>query len=271
MAVAQLLVVGVDFGADGLRPPEIEGRTSDRIDPSECQEGRIDRRIAVGGDRQQVVENRMRRIARQVEIGVVRQVDDRRPVGGRLIGDVDGVVLRQAVDYLRSHSAGESRIAVGRMQCQGERLRVGLVCLVNAILPPVGAAVQAVPVVIHGQAHRIAVEDEPPVTDAVGIPPDRRTEIRRNPHVIGDIVESEHHVAQRSRAVGHHDRYDPAAEIGDANLHSRGVGQRVEVGRPAVHLGAEPFAVEPRQTFIARSAAAGRNHGRGTEGRQPAK
>lgn len=50
------------------------------------------------------------------------------------------------------------------MQCQGERLRVGLVCLVNAILPPVGTAVQAVPVVIHGQAHRIAVEDEPPVT-----------------------------------------------------------------------------------------------------------
>ena len=138
-----------------------------------------------------MAEHRSCVLAREVPVGVVRQVDDRRPVGGRLIGDIDGVVLRQAVDYLRSHGAGESRIAVGRMQCQGERPRVGLVCLVNAILPPVGAAVQAVPVVIHGQAHRIAVEDESPVTDAVGIPPDRRTEIRRNPHVIGDIVESE--------------------------------------------------------------------------------
>lgn len=227
MAVAQLLVVGIDPSADGRRQPEIEGRALDRIDPAERHEGRIDRRIAVGGDRQHMVENRMLGVARQVEIGVIGHIDHRRTVGSRLVADVDGIVVRQPVDDLRRDGARESCIAVGRMQRQGERLRIGPLCLAETILPSVGPAVQTVAEVVHRQAHRVAVEHEPSAGDAVGITADRRAEIRRDVAVIVDVVEAEHHVAQHTRAVGHHDRDDARTEIGDAHLHPLRVGQGV--------------------------------------------
>ena len=55
----------------------------------------VDRRVAVGVERQHVAEDVARSRARQVEVAVMRQVDRRRLVGRRVVVD-DQLVRRRS-------------------------------------------------------------------------------------------------------------------------------------------------------------------------------
>ena len=73
-AVLHLRVRLVDARADRGRLAEVERRALDRRELAGRNQRRIDRRVAIGVDRQLVAED-VARLAGQVEVAVLRQVD----------------------------------------------------------------------------------------------------------------------------------------------------------------------------------------------------
>ena len=95
-AALQLLVGRVDARADRCRLAEVERRAVDRLHLAGRDQRRVDRREAVGLELQLVAEDRALALAGQVEVGVVREVDDRRRVGRRRVVDDEPAVRRAA-------------------------------------------------------------------------------------------------------------------------------------------------------------------------------
>ena len=72
--------------ADRLGAGEVHRRALDRLELAQRDQRVVDRQVAVGVERQLVVEHVARAGAGQVPVGVVGQVDDRRLVGrGRVL------------------------------------------------------------------------------------------------------------------------------------------------------------------------------------------
>ena len=89
VAVLQLHeIVTVDVVADALDRTEIHRRTLDRHDLARRHESTVDRRETIGGNPQPIVANRGRRVARKIEIRVIRQIDNGRRIGRSLVRDV---------------------------------------------------------------------------------------------------------------------------------------------------------------------------------------
>ena len=105
---------------------------------------------------------------------------------------------------------------------------------------------KGVPVVVLGQHVFLLIQDETAVGDAVGIASDGRTKVRRDGHVILDVVKSEDDVTIDAVPVRDHDGHDAAAEIGDADLHPPAVGQGIEPGLGTVHFRDEICRVQTR-------------------------
>ena len=73
-------------GPDGHREPKIKGRAGDRREFTGGNEGRVNRRVPRGVDRNEVFEHAGRGLTAEVEIRVVREIDDRRRIGaGRIL------------------------------------------------------------------------------------------------------------------------------------------------------------------------------------------
>jgi hypothetical protein len=144
-----------------------------------------------------VIEDRA--VAREVPVAVVGHVDQRRLVGGRRHLDLELVVIGQRVDGRRGHRAGIVLLAVGRHVREHQR-RTGGVSLAlrlpDHLVPALLAAVQVMRRVVRVQLVRLAVELEGRVLDPVRDAADDGAEIRARLHVVADVVEAEHDVAE---------------------------------------------------------------------------
>ncbi len=97
MAKTQLVIVRVDAGADCSRLGEVQGRAFDRAKLSGRDQVLIYRCEAAGVQLQDVPENIALSLARQVEIGMLGQIDRSRFVRNGLIIDDPFIFVRKSV------------------------------------------------------------------------------------------------------------------------------------------------------------------------------
>ncbi len=184
--------------ADPRRPAQVEARAGDRGDRAGRDQGLVDRQVGLGRDLDHVVVDRRGRKAlrrqQQVEVAVVRQVDDRRLVGPRRQGGAQGA---GAGDGIGTGDVEGARIAllavsrlVGQRQAARPHLREGPVAARESARAAmqVGAAG-----LVAGEIVGDAVEGEAPARDAVGEASDGRAELRGLLDVVVRIVAAEHH------------------------------------------------------------------------------
>ena len=88
----------LDPDADRRRPREIERRPPHRRDFARGHVRRARRHVAVGLQLQFVIQNSAAPCARQVEIPVMREIDQRRPIGRRRAFDAQFVLLGERID-----------------------------------------------------------------------------------------------------------------------------------------------------------------------------
>jgi len=100
---------------------------------------------------------------------------------------------------------GKVFVAVGRVHIEFKGLAVELSGLIYLVLPAGGAAVQAMAEIVLRQLHRVAVDDEAAVVDAVGIAAYRCAEVGGHVLVVGDVVKTQNYIAQLAVAVGYHE------------------------------------------------------------------
>ena len=237
-------------GSYGGFRTEIHRRALHRQDFSGSHVGTVYRRIAVGIDGKQMVENRATGISRQIEIRMVGHVDNRRSIGRRLISDDDGIVVGKIISNFRFYISREILISIGRVHHKFERFPVELPGFVHFILPAFRTSVQAVAEIVLRQLYGIAVDDKATVVDAVGITTHRSTEVRRNIHIIIDVIKSQNDIAHFAVTVGNHDRDDTSAEIGNAYLHARGVFQCIKSNLFSIDDGCKVRRIQTRKCFI---------------------
>ena len=111
----EIRVVGLSRGvADRARSAEVEGRAGDRADLAGGDQFVVGRRVEVADERQFVIAHVARAV--EIEIGVLGEVDDRRPVASRGEFDAQDRRLQQPVDAGRGQGAGKAGVAVGRFE-----------------------------------------------------------------------------------------------------------------------------------------------------------
>ena len=107
-----LLVLGVDSLADRMRSAEIERSALDAAQLAGRDEAFVDRRELVSVDRHLVAEDIAFTRAREVEIGMVGQVDDRVLVGCGGVVDLELVIVGPGVHHGAGQVAGIAFLAV---------------------------------------------------------------------------------------------------------------------------------------------------------------
>ncbi len=203
------------------------------------------------GEPEFVVVDASAALAREVVVRVVREVDDRRPVGGGLVVDAPVAVPGEGEGHLRPQRARVAHLAVDARAVQvhpdigatGEGLDVP-----HLGVEALGTPVQAVDTVVHRQLVGRAVQAEAAPGDAVSVPADGGAEEGGPGDIRGEVV-----VAERDVRV-------PAVPVRDLQgLDYAAVGQHLEPGaavlqRPAVHLRA---VGERAEEFLHRFPARG--------------
>ncbi len=170
-----------------------------------------------------------RSFARQVPIGMVGDVRDRRPVGRRDIFDAEVVLIIERIDRIDRHRAGIALVAVGADIAQ--RDRGGRPALDRGHFPQdlvetERTAVQRVRAIVDRRLPRLAVELEAPARQPVGEAADGRSEILGLVDIVGEIVIAERDIGLLAVAVGHHHRLQRRAERDDRCRNAVAVGQR---------------------------------------------
>ena len=136
----------------------------------------VDRGVVVGGEHQFVVVDRGRAVARQIEIGVVREIDGRGLVGRGFVFDAELVLVGEGVGDLRGERARIALFAVGAGVGEDDAFAGGglerLALPDDLVEAALDAAVERVGRVVDGERVVLAVERElaggDPIRDAAG-------------------------------------------------------------------------------------------------------
>lgn len=244
-AVAQLLVVGADALADGVRLAEVEGRARDVGDLSGGDQHRIDRRGVAGIDGHDVVEDRAVTLALEVEEGVVREIHHGRLVGRGAVINPEFVFGRERVGHLDLQVARKTLLSVGVEVLHHQLVFRGRNYVPDHAVQAVDSAVERLAVVVDRQVVLRAVERETSLGDAVGVGSHDRAEeaFAVIVDVTVDRLVAEHDVFVVARAVGSPERYDAGAVVGDLHGHVARA-ERVDSDGFAVRLRLEGFVAE---------------------------
>ena len=185
-----------------LRPLEIHRAACDRGDPAGRDARGVHGDVAARVHRDLMAEHVAFASAREVPVGVVREVQHRRLVGRGLVVEAQLVVVRERVGHCDGELAGVSLLAVGAHVGKAhaisvrERLR-----LPNARVESRRAAVEMVHAVVRRELILLSVECEFPECDAVREAPGRHAEMWMRHEVAVERVEAERDVRQRAAAI----------------------------------------------------------------------
>lgn len=220
-----------DAFADAARLGEVEARAFHGSEFAGRNERRVRRSVAIGIQHQDVIEDAAG--FAEVEVGVVREIDDGGLVGRGGVIDAQLVAVGERVNHRRGQRAGITFLAVrahvGELDgdfVAGRRQRAGFP---DAFVEALGAAVEMVRAVVHREGVFPAVEREPALGDAVGHAAGRRAEERMALHVLIEIVEAADDIAGLAIAVGHPEFREDAAVLGDLGGDALGVRERVDL------------------------------------------
>jgi hypothetical protein len=248
-AEADLLVAAVAYPrTDRHRRTKVERGTSDGPELAGRDRSRVGRQEMLGRNGEQVTHPAFRlSLPRQVPVGVVRQVDQGRPIGGRAVLYSEPARFIEAVCGRHLQRARIILVAVRADISQrdaGERM-LGRVDDVPMDLVEAGAAaVKRVRAIIDRQLVGLPVQLEASVGDTVGDPANGRTEIFGAGEIAFQRRIAERHVRHPAIAVGHDHRLDRGAERQDAYRHAGRVGQGDRFGFRAIGQAAERFTDE---------------------------
>lgn len=240
VSVTELDIVGVDVLSDRFgRRPEIKGRTCGNVHYLASGHKRaIDGCHAGGIEPKGMGEDVVVAVAREIKVGVVGHIDDRGGIGSGGIVHTEGVVVGEGVGARRYDIAGETVVPVRGVDSKAEGMGIGLLCRIELILPACRSAVEGMTIVVGGEAVGCTVDSDPSVVKTVGIPPDTCAEVGGDSLIVVQIVETEHYILHCAVAVGHKERDDTSAEIGDSDLHTVGIGEGIESGGSIALAGA---------------------------------
>ena len=229
----KLPVVRADIAPDGLRRAEVKRRPRDGDESAGWQAILVVLGEAFGIDAQLMRQRRA--AAREIEIAVVREADDRIRVRDSVIRYAQAA-LGQRVGHGDVQIARIALLAVRRQTAEAYMIGSGF----GAPHAPVEAAQTAMQMVrpgVPGEDIAPAVQLELPAADAVGVSADRRAGVALAPFVFARALVAEHDVhrarpprhderLERRPVVEQHGAHRPAADAECRDL--RAVGQRAE-------------------------------------------
>ncbi len=179
-AIDHLWVVCADACADRHPLAEVEGRAGHGGKLPGRDQGRIDRRVAIGVDREDVIADPAHTVAGEIEVGVTREINHGWFIRCRLVIDAQLVVVGESIDDLDRKRAGIAFLAIfARIAepCRGAALAGQRLDRPDDLVEAFHAAMQAVRPVIGGELVLRAVERELRGADAIAIAPDQGAEI----------------------------------------------------------------------------------------------
>lgn len=247
LSVVELVIIGIDVLANELCLAEIHRGPFDRSDLAGGHE-RVVHRGEIGGVDVKLIilDAVIGRISGKVEIGMVGHVDDRGLVGGGLVTDVDGVVLRKGEGHIGRDMAREVGFSVGRVKLQFQGVAGTGDNLGDLVLPTIGASMEAMAVVILRELILNTFHSDLALVDTVGVTANRGAKVRLIVlrEIILDLVEAQDDILVLTLLVRNHHGDDAASEIGDADFHTGLVGQRVKVDPLTVPLNMEGLGIK---------------------------
>src|SRR5712691_11117936 len=188
-AASELRMFFPDALADPGRLPEVEWRARYWRELPAGNERRVDRRIAIGIDLHQMVEDVATALPGKIEVGVLRQVHDGRFVGRRFVVDCQLVAIGQGVGDARRERARVPFLAVSARVRERNPLRDRLAAP-RDLVEASDAAVKVVGSVVRREPVKSVVEREASVRDPVAVTADDRAEVRyAGPPVLGGAIE----------------------------------------------------------------------------------
>ncbi len=207
----QLIVGRANPASNGVRPPKVEGGPRHRPQLTCRDHGCIHRSESVGIERQHVVNDRAPRIAAQIEIRVIGEIDGSCLGSPRPVLDLQRVVVPEKIIHMGRELSGKPllpfRTHISKTG-RGSGGHGGRFVRPDAFIEAVPATVQGVRSVVLGQLVRFAVQSETPRRDAIGKAPHTGAKIRNARQVGFDRVESQNDVLQVAGAVGRLERHD---------------------------------------------------------------
>src|SRR5262249_13148191 len=161
-----------------MRGPEIERRCRDRTQLSGRDQGCIYRSEAVGVDGQHMIQHGSVRIAGQVEVRMVREIDGCRRSGRRAVLDREIVLFIEAVERMNPQLSRIAFLTGGTDVSETNRIALAgwrYLGLPDPLVETAPATVQGVRTVIGCQLIRLAVERKARFGNPVRVAPHRRT------------------------------------------------------------------------------------------------
>src|SRR5690606_2846994 len=164
--------------------------------------------------------------AREVEVGVTGEADDRRFVGGGFEGDAERVVAVEGIDDTNVELTRETLLAVGTTIGKLDARGVAAPRCIDApedVVESSGTAVQRVRTFVGGQGVALAVEHECAAGDAIGVTPDGGTEELGTREIRLELRVAEDDVGGSAMAVRDVQALDRSAVGDHAQAHALGV------------------------------------------------
>ena len=233
---AKILTICEKVLSDRLGHAEIEGGSLHGLDGG-GNEILVPRHVGLRIQPQDLLENTSRCTARQVEVGVVGQVDRGRLIGGGLVAEGQGAVIVQGIGDLDPQIPREALLTVGGDIGQGQNGSIGggggFGAPDHVGVAPL-AAVKAGRAVIGKEGVGLAVQLKGRVCDAVGHTTHQGPQIPVGLLVVGHGIVTHTHVGDPAVFIGGLDADDGTAEIGDLHGHILIVDKGIECGGLAV-------------------------------------
>ena len=225
--------------ADTVETAEVEGRACHGSNFARGNERGIRRGVMVGVDLKFVSQDIPVARARQVEIGVVRQVHHGGPVRLGAVGDEQLVLVIPRVRHGDVQMTGVTFLAIDAAIAEfgdgGAALdpRAGTPELRGESL---SAAMDMIASLVGGDAHLLALQREPRTVDPIGVAADDRR--GGQPPLVGvHRVATEDDVGRLAGPIRHPDRRDCGPVLRDTHRGTRSVLQRVQADRTTIgHL-----------------------------------
>src|ERR1700687_3420829 len=165
-------------------------------------------------------------LARQIEIGIVVQVEDGILIGGRRILDAQSAPA-QGVAHGRGERSGKTLLAI--LAYIGEFDSISyLFGPPDHFVEAAGAAVKSVVAVVFWNGIRLPIKLEGAMRNTIRVAPDNASEMRGLRLVLFDRVATQHYVVDLSVAIGRAQGNDDASVGHDAGF-DFAIGQCVNI------------------------------------------
>ena len=232
VAVAELFEIGIEARPDRCRTAEIHRRAGHRQDAARGA-GLVVALEVVGGIDAELLAQHIA-AAVEVEIGVVRQVDDGIRIAGDTVVHPQSVVRGEDVPHADLQIPRETILARRAFGLHQERVAEHL----HIVDLPGEGAVQVISAVVGFQLVGLAAEGKFRVLDAVGVPAHERTAAGAAGRVeicliVGEGVVPDDHI-HKARLGGDEEIFDHTAVVQHTDLKSAGIGDDVLIHLIAV-------------------------------------